>query len=54
MRTLLKVIVEAARRLAGAGALGNAAYEVELANRSSVELDAQLGRLLEPPPRRAA
>jgi hypothetical protein len=54
MRTLLRVIVDAARLLAGPGALGNAAHEVEQANRTFFELDAQLGRLLEPPPRRAA
>jgi hypothetical protein len=54
MRTLLTVIVDAARRLAGPGALGNAAYEVERASRTFVELDAQLGRLVEPPPRQVA
>ncbi len=54
MRTLLQVLFDAARRLAGQGALGNAAHEVECANRTVFELDAQLGRLLDPPPRRAA
>ena len=54
MRTLLHVIVDAARRLAGPGALDNAAHEVAQASRTVFELDAQLGRLLEPPPRRAA
>jgi hypothetical protein len=54
MRRLLQVIVDATRRLAGPGALGNAAHEVDAAIRTVVELDAQLGRLVEPPPRHAA
>ncbi len=53
MSTLLQILVDATRRLAGSGALHNAAYEVDHASRTVLELDAQLGRLL-PPPRRAA
>lgn len=54
MRTLVQVIVDAVRRLAGPGAIGNAARELDAAHRTVVELEASLGRLFEPPPRRAA
>ncbi len=55
MRTLVHVLSEAARRLAGPGALGNAASELQRATYSTVELEAQLDRvLLDLPPRRAA
>lgn len=54
MRSLLKVLLEATRRLAGTGAFDNAAFEVQRATRSTVELDAQLDRVLDLPPRRAA
>lgn len=54
MRTLLQVIAEAARRLSGPGAVGNAAHELDAANRTVFELDAQLGRLVDTPPRHAA
>ncbi|HMK63136.1 MAG TPA: hypothetical protein VK386_05915 [Acidimicrobiales bacterium] len=54
MRTLMQVLVDAARRLAGPGALRNAAHEVERASWLAVDLDAQLGRLAEQLPPRAA
>jgi len=54
MRTLLKVILKVTRRLTGLGALNNAAHEVQRATRSADELDAQLDRVLDLPPRRAA
>jgi hypothetical protein len=55
VRILLRVLFEAARRLAATGALDNAASELQRATRSTVELDAQLDRvLLDPSPRRAA
>jgi hypothetical protein len=54
LRTILQVLFDAARRLAGPGALHNAAGEVDRATRDVVELDARLGHLTEPPPRRAA
>ncbi len=54
MRTLLQVLFDVARRLAGPGALYNAATEVERATRTVSDVDAQLGRLIHLPPRRAA
>ncbi|HML00582.1 MAG TPA: hypothetical protein VK428_10370 [Acidimicrobiales bacterium] len=54
MRTLLQVLVDLSRRLAGPGALHNAAHEVERASWSALDLDAQLGRLVERTPSRAA
>lgn len=54
MRSILHVIVEGVRRLAGAGALLNAASEVEQAVRSTAEIDAQLGRLADVQRRPAA
>lgn len=54
MRSLLKVLLETHRRLAGSGALDNAAHEVQRATLSTVELDDQLDRVLDLPPRRAA
>jgi hypothetical protein len=53
MRTLLQAVLDALRSLAGPGALGNAAFEVERANRSSADVEAQLGRVLDFPPRAA-
>jgi len=54
MRTLLQVLFDVARRLAGPGALYNAANEMERATRIATDVDAQLGRLIDLPPRRAA
>jgi hypothetical protein len=55
MRTFLQSLLEAARRLAGPGALDNAASELQRATRSTIELDRQLDRVrLDLPPRRAA
>jgi hypothetical protein len=54
MRTLLLIVAEAARRLAGPGAVVNAAHEVDHANRSVAELDEQLRRVPRPAPIRAA
>ncbi|HUY63675.1 MAG TPA: hypothetical protein VMV14_04080 [Acidimicrobiales bacterium] len=54
MRIFMEIMAEAVRRLAGPGAAGNAAYEVERANRSALELDAQLGLMLGHHTRRAA
>ena len=53
MRTLLQVVLDGLRSLTGPGALGNAAAEVERATRSTADLDAQLGRVLDSPPRAA-
>ena len=49
MQTLLQILTDAMRRLAGTGATDNAAYEVERAARTVVELDAQLRRGSGPP-----
>lgn len=46
MQTLSRILAVAIRRLAGAGAVSNAAHEVDRAQRSVFELDAQLGRVL--------
>lgn len=54
MRALLHVLFDAAKRLAGLGAVDNAACEVERASLAVLELEAQLGPLVDPPPRRAA
>ena len=54
MRTLLQVLFDVARRLAGPGAMYNAAHEMERFTRIASEVDAQLGRLADLPPRRAA
>ena len=53
MHRLVQVVVGALRSLAGPGALGNAAFEVERASRSTADLDAQLGRVLDTPSRAA-
>lgn len=52
--TLLKILGDVVRRLAGPGALYNAAHEVDRATRSVVELDAQLRRMSDRSPPRAA
>ncbi|MHB8681727.1 MAG: hypothetical protein ACYDA2_06505 [Acidimicrobiales bacterium] len=52
MQTFLLILADAMRRLAGAGAVNNAACEVDRAARSVIELHARLGGL--EPPRRAA
>lgn len=49
MPTLLQILAEAMRRLAGTGATDNAAYELDRAARTVVELDAQLLRGSGPP-----
>ena len=54
MPTLLQIMADALRRLAGPGATDNAAYEVDRALRAVVDLDAPLRRASEPLPRRAA
>jgi hypothetical protein len=54
MRTLLRNLARAARRWSGTGAVHNARLEVDRASRSVVELERQLERVFEPPPRRAA
>jgi len=48
MQKLARILADAARRLAGAGAVSNAAHEVDRANRSVSELHAQLGRVSPP------
>jgi hypothetical protein len=47
MRALLQVLVDAARRLTGTGARHNAADEMEQTARRSLELEAQLGHVLD-------
>jgi len=54
MRTMLRSIMKAARRMSGTGAVRNARLEVDGAARSVVELDRQLRRVVDPTPRRAA
>ncbi|HLX89658.1 MAG TPA: hypothetical protein VKR22_14530 [Acidimicrobiales bacterium] len=54
MPTLLKIMADVVRRLAGTGAADNAAHEVDRALRAVVDVDAQLHRASEPLPRRAA
>lgn len=54
MRTLLQVLVDATRRLAGVGAVANAAGELDHAARTVADLDVQLRGLRELRPRRAA
>lgn len=54
MPTIIKIVADAMRRLAGPGAADNAAHEVDRALRAAVDVDAQLRRTPEPQPRRAA
>jgi hypothetical protein len=54
MATLLQILGDAIRRLAGPGAADNAAHEVHRATRSVVDLDAQLHRMSDPSPLSAA
>ena len=54
MRALVRNLIEKARRLSGVGAERNAHLEVDSALRSVVELDRQLRRVCDSPPRRAA
>lgn len=54
MRMLLEALWKGPRFLAGASALDNAARELRRTTLSTAELDAQLARLLDVPPRRAA
>ncbi len=49
MPTLLQILADAMRRLAGTGATDNAAYEVDRAARTVIELDAQLHQRSGPP-----
>ena len=51
--TILQILTDAVRRLAGAGALNNAAHEVRRVTTSAGELDRQLARLELMPPRAA-
>jgi len=53
VRTLLQVILDALRSLAGPGALGNAAFEVDRASWSAADVESQLGRVLDFPSRAA-
>ena len=54
MATILTIFGDVIRRLAGRGAVDNAAHEVDRALRSVVDLDAQLHRVSRPSPPRAA
>ncbi len=54
MRALMRDLIEKGRRLSGAGAERNARMEIVQANRSVIELDRQLQKVGETPPRRAA
>jgi hypothetical protein len=54
MRTVMRNLVDKARRLSGTGAVRNARLEVEESSRKVVELDRQLRNVCEPSPRRAA
>ena len=54
MRALMRNLIEKGRRLSGTGAERNAHMEIDKAHRSVIELDRQLRRVCETPPRRAA
>jgi hypothetical protein len=54
MRSVMRNLIEKARRLSGTGAVHNAHLEVDRTIRSVVELDRQLRNVSEPNPRRAA
>ncbi len=54
MRALMRNLIDKSRRLSGAGAERNAHLEVHQAHRTVIELDRQLRRVCETPPRRAA
>ena len=54
MPTLIKILADVVRRLAAPGAADNAGHEVDRAVRAAVEVDAQLHRVPDPLPRRAA
>jgi hypothetical protein len=54
MRALMRNLIEKARRLSGSGAERNAQLELLHADRTVAELDRQLQRVRETPPRHAA
>jgi hypothetical protein len=54
MRALLRNLIEKTRRLSGSGAERNAHLELLHADRTVAELDRQLRRVCDIPPRRAA
>jgi len=54
MRALMRKLIEKSRRLSGTGAERNAHMEVVRAHQTVAELDRQLQRVCETPPRRAA
>jgi hypothetical protein len=54
VRRLLRKLNEAVAKLTGAGALANARQEVNGAQSALADLDAQLERIKDPNPRRAA
>jgi len=54
MRTMMRNLIEKARRLSGAGAVRNAHMEIDDTKRSVVELDRRLRSVCDPTPRRAA
>jgi hypothetical protein len=54
MRVLVRKLIDKGRRLSGAGAERNARMEIVQSNRSVIELDRQLQKVCETPPRRAA
>ena len=54
MRAMLRNLTKRVRRWSGAGAVHNARVEVDGAMRSVTEIDRQLRRVIDTPPRRAA
>jgi hypothetical protein len=54
MRAMLRNVTRRVRRWSGSGAVHNARLEVDRASRSVTEIDRQLRRVTETPPRRAA
>ena len=54
MRAMVRKMTKRVRRWSGAGAVHNARLEVDRAARSVIELDRQLRRVTDTPPRRAA
>jgi hypothetical protein len=54
MRTVMRNLIDKARRLSGTGAVRNARLEVEESSRRVVELDRQLRSVCEASPPRAA
>jgi hypothetical protein len=54
VRRVLRILKETLIRMTGAGAAANARIEIDDALSKVEKLDAQLGRLTDPSPRRAA